>query len=284
MSFLAQKCIQNHKNPIVKGNFPAQKLFFAAKTADEKNALEENLNYLKDVLDFQKVEKRSRRAHCVWLQEKNLAQVTKVVKNLTKLFGFQNKDGLFLYPEEMLFLLETNKLEVFLNDVSLSVEKCYECVTNCISLTKYRVYKKLALLGYKLIRAEQYENIILKKRRLQEPVQFDLAKRLKHDPDLNLEQSHTTTNESSYISNVLQSLRSLMPCTVDIYQEECIKPNYYIFIPTNITNSKPDFHLFIWERDQWDDQYLNCPKNVHAICNDDVALFKSSYVHVPYLL
>lgn len=50
---------------------------------------------------------RCNRSKCKWLQNKNLAQVEKVVGTLLQNFGFQNKDGIFLLPEETLFLLET---------------------------------------------------------------------------------------------------------------------------------------------------------------------------------
>lgn len=47
------------------------------------------------------------RAQSVWMQKEKLVKVTKVAKNIVNSFGFQDKNGIYLYPEEALFLMET---------------------------------------------------------------------------------------------------------------------------------------------------------------------------------
>lgn len=49
---------------------------------------------------------RCARAQAEWSND-GMVKITKVVKGLLQHFGFQDKNGIFLYPEESLFLLET---------------------------------------------------------------------------------------------------------------------------------------------------------------------------------
>lgn len=49
---------------------------------------------------------RCARAQAEWSND-GMVKVTKVVKGLLQHFGCQDKNGIFLYPEEALFLLET---------------------------------------------------------------------------------------------------------------------------------------------------------------------------------
>lgn len=50
---------------------------------------------------------RCTRAQAEWHQEKHLAKVIKVIKGLVHSYGFQDKTGIYLYPEEMLYLVES---------------------------------------------------------------------------------------------------------------------------------------------------------------------------------
>lgn len=50
---------------------------------------------------------RCGRAKAEWNPSLNLAKVNKVVKGLLEHFGYQDKSGIYMYPEEMLYLVET---------------------------------------------------------------------------------------------------------------------------------------------------------------------------------
>ena len=60
---------------------------------------------------------------------------------------------LHIYPEEALFLLESNAIEVKLNDIAMSIQQSYEVMLakDC-SLDEYRVYSHLTRQGYKVVR------------------------------------------------------------------------------------------------------------------------------------
>lgn len=67
-----------------------------------------------------------------------------------------------LLPEEALFLLQMNQLELLWNGVPFSVEQAYTVLLNSKgSLDKYRSFQELAINGYRLKRPE----ILNKKRK-----------------------------------------------------------------------------------------------------------------------
>jgi hypothetical protein len=98
--------------------------------------------------------------------------------------GHIRDDQLHLYPEEVLFLLESNSIEVSLNKVTMSLQQAYEVMfktSSLISLDEYRVYSQLVRQGYKIVRhqgdlgitcyerkikIDQYRSKIKKKRKL----------------------------------------------------------------------------------------------------------------------
>jgi len=296
MDDFVRKCIDDHRNPIVKVNLPAQKRFFPAKTEEEQACITAHQEHLKSILEHQRVEKRTGRALAMWLQDENVARVTKVVKNLIKYFGFQNKSGIFLHPEEMLFLLETNRLEVTLGNDILSIEKGYDIVlkTTNISLPRYRIYKKLASLGYKVVRYNQINNKKSKgsaeKRCLEEmdPQSHKKIRTVENKSDEATDQNcpfqeTPVPKDVQYVSNILNRIAKSMP--VDCSDEKsCLDPDYCLYSPTNIGNREPDFNLIICEGDIPDRRnFNNHLPTIYAICNDDVAFYRFSNVHLPHI-
>ncbi|KAJ8932426.1 hypothetical protein NQ314_014683 [Rhamnusium bicolor] len=166
MEDLAKKLINDHRSPLVKVDLPGTKLFLKSSTLEEVKFIEKHQNNLENILRHKRVERRCARSQAIWSPETNLAKVTKVVKTLNN-FGYQDKNGIFLYPEETLFLMETNRLEVTHNEIPITIQESYMLISQngeC-SLTKYRVYKKLVLLGYKLIRYQELLRRQLKDKR-----------------------------------------------------------------------------------------------------------------------
>ncbi|XP_050311490.1 uncharacterized protein LOC126747050 [Anthonomus grandis grandis] len=269
MEDYVKKCIQDHRNPLVKVNLPAQKLFFAAKTDDEKATIELYQEHMKIALGHQRVEKRCGRARGLWHPDSGKTKLDKVVKNIVKFFGVQDKTGIFLHPEEMLFLLETNRLEVTFSDTPLSIEKAYRLVLKHISLEHYRVYKKLALMGYKLVREEEYVD---KKKRALVGTEESSRKKFKIG----------TEAGSEFVENLLRTIRDKMPRECQ-YESTCpAKPDYCIYLPKSVA---PDFHLFICRNNEVPfKDFCSCKlAHIYAICSDDVTFYAVGNVHVPYI-
>lgn len=310
MEELAKKCILDHRHPIVKITLPPQKLFLPA-TNDEKDIIEEQQNKFSTILGYTRVEKRSSRAKAIWLADKGVGKVTKIIKNLVKYFGYQNKEGLFLYPEEMLYLLETNRLEVTFDDISITIEQAFDIMLKIpdVNLTKYNVYKKLALLGYKLVcfhqiasktshrikkielkrSLEESENCKshLKKIKKCDSTKIDENKsEIKQFHELYSDDPPTETSmpkEAEYISKIFDHLRENMP---KAYGNEVhsINPDYCVFSPANNLKTEPDFNLFICRNNITDRKNFNSQTPcIFAINIDDVSFYKFNNVHLPFI-
>ncbi|XP_066140688.1 tRNA-splicing endonuclease subunit Sen54 [Euwallacea fornicatus] len=305
MDELVTKCIQTHKHPIVKLNFQQQKFFLSTKTQEELKLVEECREYLRKILAQERVDKRSSRVLSTWIHTKNIAHVVKVTKNLLKYFGFQNKDGIFLYPEEMLFLLEMNRLELRSNNIVSSIERAYNLVLNTtdISLNQYHIYKKLALLGYKLTRCEQLhkklsnnKNKLLKreiedtdlhsnKRRKSDFPAKDEKLALQHNDKVeydNAKKKPFTAKEAKYVSRIFEDIRVKMPMSGCNYMD-CEKPDYYVFNPKNANKAQPNLKLFICKNNLLDHKGINEEPNIFATCDDDVTFYTLYNITLPFI-
>ncbi|XP_066250065.1 tRNA-splicing endonuclease subunit Sen54 [Euwallacea similis] len=305
MDELVTKCIQSHKHPIVKLNFQQQKFFLSAKTQEELKLVEECREYLRKVLAQERVDKRSSRILSTWIHTKNISHVIKVTKNLLKHFGFQNKDGIFLYPEEMLFLLEMNRLELRSNDIVVSIERAYNLVLNTtdILLSQYHIYKKLALLGYKLTRYEQLHKKLSnnKNKPLKRAIEdTDLHGNKRRKADIpakdeklaledddqgkydNAKKEVFTAKEANYVSKIFEDMRKKMPVS-GCNHVNCEKPDYYVFNPKNANKLQPNFKLFVCKNNLLDHKGINEEPNIFATCDDDVAFYTLCNIKLPFI-
>ena len=207
----AEKCISDHKNPIVRSNLPPQKLLFATKDENYTTLVKNYQTKNKDLLSYERVEKRSNRAQAIWLPEECLGKVLKVVKNLIRFFGYQNKEGIFIYPEEILFLLETNRLEISFSNIYLSIEEAYELLFKSLnfSLNKYKIYGKIANLGYKIVHHNQMiiKNLIKidKKRKFTEGSDQKNPKKIKVASS-STQNLKNKSKEEDYINNLYKQM------------------------------------------------------------------------------
>ncbi|XP_064213672.1 tRNA-splicing endonuclease subunit Sen54 isoform X1 [Tribolium castaneum] len=143
-----EKYFHDHNNPVVKTESFGAKLFLSPLSDDEEGRKNRCLSGIETVLRHTRVERRVARSVAEWLPNRNVAQVTKVTGSLKGGFGAQTKDGKILSPEETLFLLEANKIELRLDKVPLSIQEAYKTIQ--LNHAKYHAYKKLVLQGFKV--------------------------------------------------------------------------------------------------------------------------------------
>ncbi|XP_017782645.1 PREDICTED: uncharacterized protein LOC108566985 [Nicrophorus vespilloides] len=150
---LASTIIHDHKYPIVKFEIDKTKLFRCSRS-DKENAMFINkLNSLKAALRLSRVERRCARCKANWLKDKRLAHMTHLVGTKFQTMGFGNKEGKFLYPEEILFLLESNRAEVLLNNIPMNMMQAYQELLSSVKQVKiYQVYRELVFKGFNLIK------------------------------------------------------------------------------------------------------------------------------------
>ncbi|XP_034243252.1 uncharacterized protein LOC117646438 [Thrips palmi] len=121
----------------------------------EKKQIQCALDERKELLDEERVDKWSCLAGAVWNHKKKLAEVTRRAGKHFQTLGFVKEGTLYLYPEEALYMLETNSLELDFGGVSVSIQQGYSLLlgpsTGC-DLNEYRTYSHLMRQGYRLLR------------------------------------------------------------------------------------------------------------------------------------
>ena len=129
------------------------KLVEPSGNLQEWQDLEHRMNDLKSTLNEPRISLRSQLSEAIWDPTKDLARVVKPFNKHWGVMGHIVDNCLHIYPEEALFLLESNAIEVKLNDIAMSIQQSYEVMLakDC-SLDEYRVYSHLTRQGYKVVR------------------------------------------------------------------------------------------------------------------------------------
>ncbi|KAL6422183.1 hypothetical protein ACFW04_010899 [Cataglyphis niger] len=116
--------------------------------------IEKGLKNRRDLLNIERVERISELASAEWIPSQKKALVTKRSGQEWNNFGLEKDGSLYLLPEETLFLVETNCLELIWNGVPCSVQQAYEILIDdsVCTLEEYRVYSQLTRYGYRIQR------------------------------------------------------------------------------------------------------------------------------------
>ncbi|XP_036143662.1 uncharacterized protein LOC105829270 isoform X2 [Monomorium pharaonis] len=116
--------------------------------------IEKGLKNRRDLLNIERVERVSELACAEWLPSQKRALVTKRSGQDWSNFGVEKNGSLYLLPEEALFLMETNCLELIWNGLSCSIQQAYEILIDDLACTleEYRVYSQLTRYGYRIQR------------------------------------------------------------------------------------------------------------------------------------
>lgn len=116
--------------------------------------IEKGLKNRRDLLNIERVERISELASAEWIPSQKKALVTKRSGQEWNNFGLEKNGSLYLLPEETLFLIETNCLELIWNGVPCSIQQAYEILIDdsVCTLDEYRVYSQLTRYGYRIQR------------------------------------------------------------------------------------------------------------------------------------
>ncbi|KAJ8974720.1 hypothetical protein NQ317_000386 [Molorchus minor] len=217
------------------------------------------------------------------------------MKSLLQNFGYQEKNGIFLYPEETLFLMETNRLEVTHNKMPLSIQEGYEfLLRHKCSLIKYRV-----LLKYEEVcrrKSKSCSNIhkqtettkASQKRMIEEREEIEMVQKKvcsELETELNRSDPSKSTEMSEphvqVISDIFQKLRRTAPRKLESSVETDI-PDYCVFFPNNKTRCDYDFNLCISEESILERKLNDSRPTIYAICSgDNISFYKISTVDLP---
>ncbi|XP_071444603.1 uncharacterized protein Tsen54 [Hetaerina americana] len=141
------------------------------ETKKIQNALEER----KSLMEEKRVEKLAQLSQGEWLPSSNLVKVTKQVGRHWTTMGHSHLGGLYLDPEEALFLLEANTIEIYFNGLPMSLQQAYSVLlgseTGC-TLEEYRAFAHLTRFGY---RVRRHRPEIGGRPRIDDPLEIDVV-------------------------------------------------------------------------------------------------------------
>ncbi|XP_043249265.1 metacaspase-2 isoform X1 [Colletes gigas] len=116
--------------------------------------IEKGIRSRKNLIAVERVDRISQLASAEWLPLEKKAKVKKFSGQDWSSFGLEKNGAFYLIPEEALFLLEANCLELTWNDVPLSIQQAYELLIDNVEclIEEYRVYSQLVRYGYRIQR------------------------------------------------------------------------------------------------------------------------------------
>ncbi|CAH1391490.1 unnamed protein product [Nezara viridula] len=143
------------QNSIIK-DLPTKGLkeFSPNKSWIEKKQIEKKLEEKFDFINTERIEKSNSLSVAEWIPSLGKAKVLKKIGKQWETIGHHQDNEDWLLPEEVLFLVENCELELILNNVSASIEECYDILLQdeLCSFDEYRVYSYLCRAGLRVIR------------------------------------------------------------------------------------------------------------------------------------
>ena len=129
---------------------------FDSNDNEQIESVENALGNYSQCLKEERICRKMNLSVAAWDNETKLALVTTMKGSTLQKFGFQTKDGKFLHPEECLFLVEQGILELFFEDISLSLQESYMMLLqHQPSYEYYQIYANLCRQGYLVTRYKE---------------------------------------------------------------------------------------------------------------------------------
>ncbi|VEN37421.1 unnamed protein product [Callosobruchus maculatus] len=287
MNELATKLIEDNKSPLMKFENVGSKLFFRCDNESSLKLVDDQVHHLEKLLSHSRVTRRNARGQATWCPEKKVAKVSIVTKGLIQNFGCQNKNGIILLPEEMCFLVEMNRLEVTQNEIPLSIQDCYDIVTENLGFNIYRAYRKLAQHGYRLIR---YEDILNKKDQEQYKTETQSRKRKTTTDETGEGCSKKPLTETvnrlqlEVINNIFERIKQAAPSQSSPHESEARDIHYGVFLPNNKCKRgiNCDYRLIVCNENLLEQLQSDGPDIIYAVCTDDVSFYQAAKVNIPF--
>ncbi|TRZ03045.1 hypothetical protein DNTS_028685 [Danionella cerebrum] len=121
---------RSHRIP-VRG----QKDFVPNDSERQKKRLEKSLEDHWSLLSEERVERLGNLVRAVWFPEDKLVELQSPAGKFWQTMGFSERGKQYLYPEEALYLMECGSVQVFYQDLPLSIQEGYEHFLSSETLT-----------------------------------------------------------------------------------------------------------------------------------------------------
>ncbi|TSK87493.1 tRNA-splicing endonuclease subunit Sen54 [Bagarius yarrelli] len=144
-SKLFQSRSRSHKIP-VRG----QKEFLPNDSERQKARLQKILDEHWTTVTEERVERVGNLVNAEWIPEKKIVTLQSRAGKFWQTMGFSDGGKQCLYPEEALYLMECGNVQVFYQDLPLSIQEGYESFLSAETVTylQYQVFGHLKRLGY----------------------------------------------------------------------------------------------------------------------------------------
>ncbi|XP_070837995.1 tRNA-splicing endonuclease subunit Sen54 [Chaetodon trifascialis] len=165
---------RSHKIP-VRG----QKDFFPNDSDEQRRRLEQSLNEHWGLISEERVEKLGNLVKASWIPSEQIVELQSPAGKFWQTMGFSANGKQRLLPEEALYLMECGSLQVFYQDLPLSIQDGYErfLSSRTVSLQQYQVFGHLKRLGYVVHRFDLSSQPSSYARQLNLPQSRDRARR-----------------------------------------------------------------------------------------------------------
>ena len=146
----AQQIIDQGNKPTSLPDTGGLKFFkFDENDKEQIDSVDYTLENYTQCLKEERVCRKMNLSVATWKDELGLALITSMKGSTVQKFGFQTKNGKFLYPEECLFLMEQGILELFLDNVTLSLQEAFALLLPLQpSFEHYQIYTNLCRQGF----------------------------------------------------------------------------------------------------------------------------------------
>ncbi|XP_029293940.1 tRNA-splicing endonuclease subunit Sen54 [Cottoperca gobio] len=136
---------RSHKIP-VRG----QKDFFPDDSDEQRQRLEQSLNEHWSLISEERVEKLGNLVKATWVPSEKIVELQSPAGKFWQTMGFSANGKQVLFPEEALYLMECGNVQVFYEELPMSIQDGYEkfLSSSAVSLQQYQVFGHLKRLGY----------------------------------------------------------------------------------------------------------------------------------------
>ncbi|KAK6311946.1 hypothetical protein J4Q44_G00176100 [Coregonus suidteri] len=136
---------RSHKIP-VRG----QKDFIPTGSDRQRDRLQQSLDEHWNLVSEDRVERLGNLVKAVWIPSDRIVELQSPAGKFWQTMGFSAHGKQCLHPEEALYLMECGNLQVFYQDLPLSIQEGYErfLYSKTMSIQHYQVFGHLKRLGY----------------------------------------------------------------------------------------------------------------------------------------
>lgn len=269
-----------HQNPVTKLSVVEKKYFLPnEETANEEaEAVKNRINNFALILNSERVDKRNARSIGALIDASNTVKIMKTVGINLGFIGFCYDKCKCLNPQEALYLLETNRMEILHNSIPLSMQDSYNVFldsnpTEKATLNSYRIYRKLAIDGFKLTLSKDWC--------LKTEDENRQVKRRKHDVTV---PETTETSKDANILNVFNRLKQNAPKIFSqIIRIDC---DYKMYYPTNAKKKgEPDLDVYVHKSRDVNPKYgfLDNKALFGVVTPNNIAFYRVGKVKLPSL-